>query len=326
MHKVRWSAAIAAAALVALPIAASAQSTQSTPQQNPPAQQSQPPSSTTQQPATGTPPEQTSAQPPAAAAAGGQADVAAVKTHLSAARNTLAQLTAMPEAAKLQGPARTQVSQLISDFNALISAQSDWHGAYSKVDSDLTTVLGPDAGAQNDQSVGTSGSTAAGGSAAGAVGTSGAAQIDPAIRAKLVEFRSHLKEFEKAASGAGSAPAGASGEPGGSMPPSLATGSTANPANPAAAANTSNAASGAAANPANPTSSVSPSSPTTSMSPADREQASHEVNAAGNADAQKELDAISAILNGSKTGTLTKAQTAQLKKHVETLRSLLASR
>jgi hypothetical protein len=48
--------------------------------------------------------------------------------------------------------------------------------------------------------------------------------------------------------------------------------------------------------------------------------------AAPNADAQKELDAISAILAKSRTGTLTKAQTTQLKKHVENLRVLLAQK
>jgi len=62
------------------------------------------------------------------------------------------------------------------------------------------------------------------------------------------------------------------------------------------------------------------------MDPADRAQAAGQVNAAGNADAQKELDAISSILNKSKTGTLTRAQTTQLKQHVEALRSLLNQR
>jgi hypothetical protein len=57
------------------------------------------------------------------------------------------------------------------------------------------------------------------------------------------------------------------------------------------------------------------------MTPADRASAASAVSMA---DAQKELDAISAILDKSKTGTLTKAQTAQLKKHVENLRALLA--
>ena len=44
----------------------------------------------------------------------------------------------------------------------------------------------------------------------------------------------------------------------------------------------------------------------------------------GHAEADKELDAITAIIDKSKTGTLTKAQTAELKKHVETLRTLLS--
>jgi hypothetical protein len=42
------------------------------------------------------------------------------------------------------------------------------------------------------------------------------------------------------------------------------------------------------------------------------------------ADADKHLDAISAILNHSKTGALTKAQTTELKKHVAELRTLLS--
>jgi hypothetical protein len=58
------------------------------------------------------------------------------------------------------------------------------------------------------------------------------------------------------------------------------------------------------------------------MDPADRAKAAGEVNAA----AQKELDAIASILSASKTGALTKAQTTQLKTHVETLRVLLAQR
>jgi hypothetical protein len=69
---------------------------------------------------------------------------------------------------------------------------------------------------------------------------------------------------------------------------------------------------------------VSAASPTANMSNADRTEAASQVSAASNADAQKELDAISSILGGSKTGALTKAQTTQLKKHVENLRVLLA--
>src|ERR687892_601116 len=102
-----WTIAVAAAALMALPLAASAQ-------QPPPTQP------TTQQPAPGR--------------ASGQLDPAAAKTHHSAARDTLRQLTSLPEAAKLQGDARTQVSQLISNFNELITTSANWRASYEKVD------------------------------------------------------------------------------------------------------------------------------------------------------------------------------------------------
>jgi hypothetical protein len=335
MQKARWSTAVAAAALLALPVAASAQSTQSTPQQNPPAQQaqppsqppaqppSQPPSTAPQQPpaTTAQPPATTPEQPPTAAAPAGQVDQSAAKTHLSEARDTLSQLTAMPEAAKLQGAARTQVSQLISDFNAMITAQSDWRASYAKVDADLTAVLGPEA-KSGDQPVGTSGTTPP--------AASDAVQIDPALRAKLGEFRTHLKEFEKAAGGSAAPSASTAvtpttgSDPAASVPPSAPTPTTSSPATPGEPK----------PNPANPSSSVgtsgvSASSPTGSMDPSDRARAESAVSAASpapNADAQKELDAISSILSGSKTGALTKAQTAEIKKHVENLRVLLAQK
>jgi surface antigen len=292
MQKARWSTAVAAAALIALPVAAFAQAPQSTPPQNPPAQQAQPPSQPPQQPPTEAP-QQPPAQPPAATTtqqppaaaqpAAGRPDPAAAKAHLTKARDSLSAVTSMPEAAKLQGETRTKVSQLISDFNALIAAESDWRSAYAKVDADLTSLLGAEQPA--DQPVGTSGSAA----------------LDPAIRSKLVELRTHLKAFESAVGGPS----------GGAMPPSAPTPSTTNPADPASPASTAG---------------VSASSPTASMEPADRAKAESQVNAAPNADAQKELEAISAILDASKTGSLTRAQTTTLKKHVETLRVLLAQR
>jgi hypothetical protein len=103
------------------------------------------------------------------------------------------------------------------------------------------------------------------------------------------------------------------------MPPAAATGSTANPANPAS--------NPPAANPGQPpttagaigTSGVT-TSPTASMNTADQARASEQV---GHAEADKELDAISSILDKSKTGTLTRAETAELKKHVAELRRLL---
>jgi hypothetical protein len=248
MQKARWSTAVATAALLALPVAAFAQSTQSTPPQNPPA--------TT-----------TSQQPPAA-----QGDATAAKTHLSQARDTLSALTSMPEAAKLQGDARTKVGELISNFNALITTQADWRSAYGKLDANLTSLLGPDVPAEQP------------------VGTSGSAGLDPAIRAKLVEFRTHLKAFESAAGGA---PASAEAPP---------------------------------AAPATSTTSAPPSSPPSappSNPPSDSVSSSASTTAGANADAQKELDAIVAIVDKSKTGALTKAETAELRKHVEILRALL---
>src|SRR4029079_2371318 len=121
-----------------------------------------------------TPPAQaTPAQPAPAQPAAGQVDQAAAKQHLSDARDALSQLTSMPEAGKLQGDARTQVSQLISNFNELITTQADWRAAYAKVDANLTALLGP---ATSDPAP-----AAAATGVSGAVGTSGASavQIDP---------------------------------------------------------------------------------------------------------------------------------------------------
>lgn len=307
MRKARWSSAVAVAALVALPVAAAAQSTQTTPQQNPPAQ-SQPPSTTApQQPPTTQPPatpptEQPPAQQPTTTAAppqsSAQGDAAAdAKANLVQARESLSQLTTMPEASKLQGNARAQVSQLISSFNALISAKSDWHAAYAKLDSDLNALIGPDTG---DHPVGTSGTTAAAGST----------ELDPALRAKLVEFRTHLKAFEKAASSAtaseSAAPSSTTNPPTASNPPAAGSNPPATTSTPPTTAS-------------NPPSTTSMSS-TSSTSGADT---SNQPKAGANADAQKELDAISAILSASQTGALTKAETDQLKQHVDALRALL---
>src|SRR6476469_5670223 len=144
---VRWTTTVAAAALMALPITASAQTpapttppaSQQQPTQQPPTQPptTPPPTTSPTQPPTSqptTPP--TEAQPPA-----GQADQAAAKEHLTAARESLSQLTSLPEAAKLQGDARTQVSQIISNFNELITTQSNWRASYAKLDANLTALL-----------------------------------------------------------------------------------------------------------------------------------------------------------------------------------------
>lgn len=303
MHcSTRWTTTIAAAALIALPLAASAQTqppsqpppqeTQPQPQPQQPQPQPQPqqpqPAQAQPQPAQPEPQAQTGQQPQPAQPADAKIDAAAAKQHLSQARDSLSQLTSMPEAARLQGEARTQVSQVISNFNELITTQADWRAAYAKVDANLTSLLGAEKPDQPAPAAGV----------AGAVGTSGATaiELDPAIRSKLTEFRTHLREFEVAAGSNGS----------GAMAPGAATGTTANPANPApAAAGTSD---------------VTPSSPAASMPAADQAKAAAQVD---QSEATKHLDAISEILDKSKTGTLTKAQTTELKKHVAELRQLL---
>ena len=289
----RWTTAAAAAALIALPVAGAAQPTGTTPPAAPPAQ-AQP------------------QQPPAAAeqpAQAGQVDATAAKKHLSEARDTLSQITSMPEAAKLQGDNRTQVSQLISNFNELITTQANWRDAYGKVDANLSSLLGAEGSDPAASApVGTSGTTGT----PGAAGTSGAtATLDPGIRAKLAEFRSHLKLFEKAAGGQAESAA---------MAPSAATASTTNPADPAPATTP-------AATPGQPpssagatgTSGVTPS-PTGTMAPMDQAKAAELV---ANAEAAKHLDAIDEIITKSTTGALSKAETIELKKHVELLRALI---
>lgn len=131
-----------------------------------------------------------------ASAAPGQADTDAAKQALTAARDTLSQLTQLPAAQQLTGESRTQVSQLISHFNELITTNTDWKASYAKVEADLTSLMGPQTADESP--------AAAPAATPGAVGTSGtaAASLDPAIKAKLGEFRTHLNAFEKAAGGA----------------------------------------------------------------------------------------------------------------------------
>ena len=178
------------------PAAAAAQPPTS-PSTNPPAA-TQPP--TGQAPAAQNPTGAEQAQQPTAPA-GQQADPEASKQHLTAARESLSQLTQLPAAAQLTGESRTHVSQLITNFNELITTKENWRASYDKVEANLTALLGPEGAeqpaAQNAPAT------------PGAVGTSGtvAASVDPAIRAKLVEFRTHLKQFEQAAGGGGNEPA-----------------------------------------------------------------------------------------------------------------------
>jgi hypothetical protein len=167
----------------------------STPQPSTP-QPSTPPST-----APTTPSEQMQQQP---AAQPGQPDQAAARQHLSEARRVLAEVTQLPAAAQLQGEARTQVAQLITSFNALITAQSDWKEKYNAVEQSLNTLVGENAGAAVAGTTGTTTPNPAppAGTSGTTSATSGAAvQIDPAIKAKLEEFRKHLTAFNAAAGG-----------------------------------------------------------------------------------------------------------------------------
>jgi hypothetical protein len=167
---------------------------------------------------------------------GTQVDAAAARQHLTEARQSLADLTALPQAQQLQGDTRTQVSQLISQFNQLITTQDDWRSAYEQVNGTLTSLLNSPSASSSSTSqgaVGTSGSASA----------SGSANVDPAIRAKLEEFRTHLQAFYDAAGGS-AASASSSGSMTGST---SSTGSTSTTTSSGAATGSSAGYAGSAA-------------------------------------------------------------------------------
>lgn len=124
----------------------------------------------------------------------GQVGADAAHEHLRRARQSLADLTALPQAQQLQGETRSQVSQLISQFNTLITTEDNWQVSYSQVEQTLNALL--------------SGSTSAPATppATGTAGTGGApGALDPAVRSKLEEFQQHLQAFYTAAAGSTSA-------------------------------------------------------------------------------------------------------------------------
>jgi hypothetical protein len=318
-------------------------------------------------PAASATPAQSPAQPPDATAAtpsptpSQQVDAETVKRHLTSARDTLSQLTQLPAAAQLTGDARTQVSQLISNFNELITTNVDWRSAYGKVQGNLTALVG-------EQRADESPATPTAGTA-GAVGTAGTTSLDPEIRAKLIEFRSHLAEFAKAAGG-GTPSASQAADP--AAPASSAAG----PASSATANPVASTAASPETAPSSTSSSSSPSSTSTTASsttttpapaattgstaetpatagtsgtgtpmPAASEQANKPSTsgrdsaqaAEGHRAAMKHIEAIEAILNGAspagtsgstaskttKPGTLERAQIEEIRTHLAQLRKEL---
>jgi hypothetical protein len=262
------AAATAAAAATAMePTSAATQ-----PQRTPAAQPSS--STTASEPA---------AQAPQQAATQPSQDEA--RRHLTMARDSLSQLTQLPAASQLAGETRAQVSQLITNFNELITTSTEWKASYSKVDANLTALLGAPAGDEPPPAA------AAPTGTPGAVGTSGATTLDPAIRAKLIEFRAHLKDFEKAAGGASAAAAANAPSP-----------TTAAPSPGPAAASAATAAT-AAPEPA----------------AASSDQASSE-------DAARHIQAIETILSSSPADaplTLDKTQVEQLRLHLTLLKKIV---
>lgn len=168
-------------------------------------------------------------------------DQEAARTQMAEAKATLVELTKLPAAGQLTGETRAQVTQVIANFNELITTTHDWRVSFAKVEADLNALLGPestDAQPPAGVATGTTGATAT-----GVVGTSGAAPaatLDPSIRAKLIELRTHLKAYEKAAGGAPKAAAAtaATGSAATATLMSRPTGTDPAPASAAAAAPT----------------------------------------------------------------------------------------
>lgn len=131
-----------------------------------------------------------------------------IRQHLGNARQALAELTKLPAAAQLQGEQRTQVANLISNFNAFATATTDWRSKYDVVDESLDQLLDAAGAADATASTGATGtppSTTAPSStspdtpaAPGAASTGGSTTLDPTIVAKLREVRQHLDLFEVA--------------------------------------------------------------------------------------------------------------------------------
>ena len=297
----------------------------STPQSSTPPSTT-PPATTAPQP-TGTsgtmqtqPPAGTTAQP---------ADEQTARRLLTDARNTLSELTQLPAAAQLTGETRTQVAQLISNFNELITTQSEWRASYGKVNANLTALIGPDPGAADPSNP--SGT-------AGAVGTSGSgtANLDPAIRAKLVDLRRQLSEFEKAAGGGANTATAPSASPDPNVPvttqpmttpPSSTPPSTTPPATtPPSSTPPSSTPPSSTPPSSTPPSTTPPPTDPQSTTPAPAAQGTTGTQAAGNADVIRHIAAIEAMLkleDDSGGLTLTKAQVEQLRAHVAALRQAL---
>lgn len=306
----RWTTTLTAAALIALPAAGFAQTTPPTtpPPTAPPA-------------ATQPPPEQPTPQT-------GSSAQEAARVHLTAARNTLSQMTQLPAAAQLQGETRAQVAELITNFNELITTQANWKDAYEKVEANLAALLNsapssPPAAAGDPARPTTppQGDPARPAPTQGAIGTSGmtTTSLDPALRSKLVEFRSHLDKFEDAAGGSKAPaaaasttpPTGAQTDPPPSTPTTTPTQPTTAPTQPTAAPTQTTPPTTQPTSQNPPTTQTPPPTqtpPTTPTNPAKPDEPA-QVDEDKKEGILNHIDAIEAILSAQATAQ-TSAQTA----------------
>ena len=202
-----------AAASTASPAAATPTAEPATPVSptTPPTTQSATPPTQPAEPATPAQPVASTTQAPTdPGAAQPKPDADGAKRALTAARDSLGEVTKLPAAQQLSGELRTQLTQLIANFNELITTNTEWKASYAKVEANLTALMGTQTADESTTApaaatAGATGTAGATTSAAGAVGTSGTTTttLDPGVKAKLTEFRAHLKEFEKAANGSG---------------------------------------------------------------------------------------------------------------------------
>lgn len=202
------AAASTASTAAATPTAEPA--TPASPTTPPPTQPATPPTQPAEPATPAQPLASTTQAPTDPAAAQPKPDADGAKRALTAARDSLGEVTKLPAAQQLSGEMRTQLTQLIANFNELITTNTEWKASYAKVDANLTALMGAQTADESTTApaaatAGATGTAGATTSATGAVGTSGTTTttLDPGVKAKLTEFRARLKEFEKAANGSG---------------------------------------------------------------------------------------------------------------------------
>jgi hypothetical protein len=118
---------------------------------------------------------------------------AAIRQHLQAAQQSLAEMTKLPAASQLQGDVRTSVASFISEFNAFATASTDWKAKYQVASASLDKLLAAAAAAPAPAAAPAAPPAAGAPAAAEGPGT-----WDPSVVEKLKDVRKHLDNFETA--------------------------------------------------------------------------------------------------------------------------------